>query len=840
MPEFIITLINMSINAGWLVLAIILLRLLFRKAPKFIFVVMWALVGIRLIVPLSFESNLSLQPSGETIPKEIIYSETPEIHSGIGIFNSTVNPVISETFAPTEDTMPVKNTLSAFAIVWLIGLGVMLIYSVISYLLIKRKVRESVVYEKNVFLCDHIPSPFILGIFLPKIYLPSYSGEKEIKYIIAHEKAHLKRFDHLWKPLGFLMLSFYWFNPLLWVAYILLCRDIEGACDEKVIKTLGADIKKDYSTALVNFSHQRRIVTACPVAFGETAVKKRIKTILNYKKPVFWVIIVSVILVIALAIGFLTNPKSEIEIDDPLKVFIDCQIAEHHEGKYLPESSYSAIDYEILGTDEKSNEITVYMWVLYQEYIFTDTGIKESGGAHIPTVITAKNVNGVYQLAEYWEPRDGSYYVNDIKEKFPSHLHSKALDSQSYIKKQDANCLKMAEEYFKENISISNFGGADGPQSLTVEALKEKYPQYFDILTHKGVETYMWEENGKYTCVLTLGTNITKSTDFILGLPAISVDEARVIASTYDQSEIVVIPIKNPNFTEKIERLSGAKAVIMKHTFHRTLTRRKYLPTTSSTILPNPLSCDIDGDGKYETFSLWPGPTSGLFTVNIGIYENGKPEYYNTFNIEHFSEYYVDQSFGNYFVTRGTNDTLKCYAISFLDGNLVLTDESSGEMVSYWGEQGVDAYEHNYEIIESLKTVSWEYNPMHSYTGSSVFNIKFDCNQDKAVVVCNGGQFFDLYSSPQQKGDAVVLSDSDEIGWTPDKLVHEAPENECIHFSLYKDGHIKYAGEIYIYAYKKTDISITYHAHLSTDYPLLFSADGNGMKITPVQNSIKF
>ena len=313
MEAIFIKLLNMSITAGLLALAVIVIRLLLKKAPKAITIVMWALVGIRLICPFSFESVLSLIPSAETIPENIIYSVAPEIQSGIPALNSTINPIISESLAPAarDSVNPMRLITFIAFVIWIVGMIAMILYAIISYIRIYRKVREAAPFKNNIWLCDHIPTSFILGIIRPRIYLPSDIDEKDMEYVIAHEKAHLKRRDHLWKPLAFLLLTVYWFNPVLWIAYILFCRDIEFACDEKVIKEMGSEIKKPYSDALINCSAHRKMITACPLAFGEVGVKGRIKSVLNYKKPAFWVIILAVAICIPIAVGFLTNPKTE-------------------------------------------------------------------------------------------------------------------------------------------------------------------------------------------------------------------------------------------------------------------------------------------------------------------------------------------------------------------------------------------------------------------------------------------------------------------------------------------------------------------------------------------------
>lgn len=326
MADIFIKLLNMSIVAGWLVIAVLLLRVFLKKAPRWIFCVLWAFVALRLLIPFSVQSEASAVPSVETVPPEIVYIEKPYIHSGLDTFNSVFNPIISDVLSPPEtDSVvetepketPAKKVIDIASAVWLCGMAGMAVYGIISYILLKRKVREAAPKDKGIFICDNVTSPFIMGIFRPRIYLPSSVSETDAEMVIAHEKAHIRRKDHLWKPFGFLLLSVYWFNPLLWVAYVMFCKDIETACDEKVIKKYGYEIKKQYSEALLNCSVSGKWVTACPVAFGETSVKSRIKGVLNYKKPAFWIIIVAILACIATSVFFLTDP---LDADDDISI----------------------------------------------------------------------------------------------------------------------------------------------------------------------------------------------------------------------------------------------------------------------------------------------------------------------------------------------------------------------------------------------------------------------------------------------------------------------------------------------------------------------------------------
>lgn len=321
MGEIFLKLLNLSITASWLILAVLCIRLLFRKIPKWITCLLWGVVAIRLIFPLSIESAFSLQLSAEpirtsTMVEGELIPYVPSVDSNIGVVENTVNPLLAEAFAyqETESVAPLQIATEIAGSVWLCGMVVLLIFALVSMIKLRLRVREAVRYKENIYICDAVKSPFILGIIKPRIYLSSALSEEEMDYIIAHERAHLKRKDHLWKPFGYLLLCIYWFNPLCWIAYIMLCKDIELACDEKVIKDMSFGDKKEYSRVLLFCATQRHLVMAYPLAFGEVGVKERVKTVLNYKKPTFWITIAANVVCAIVAICFLTNPAKEYQI----------------------------------------------------------------------------------------------------------------------------------------------------------------------------------------------------------------------------------------------------------------------------------------------------------------------------------------------------------------------------------------------------------------------------------------------------------------------------------------------------------------------------------------------
>ena len=313
MNELFLKIINMSISASWLVLAVLILRFVLKKAPKWINVLLWGIVAIRLICPFSFESPLSLIPSAETIPLNIGMDSTPTINSGISAINNAVNPIISQSNTPMAGASinPLQITIGIYEYIWIFGMIALALYTAISYWRLHRKVDTAVRYKDNIFQSENVSSPFVFGIIKPRIYLPFKMNGQDLEHVVAHEHAHIRRKDHWWKPFGFLLLTIHWFNPLMWMAYVLLCRDIELACDEKVIKELGNEQRGDYTQALVACSVNRRMIAACPLTFGEVGIKERVKSVMNYKKPALWVIIIAVIVCVGVAVCFLTNPKQD-------------------------------------------------------------------------------------------------------------------------------------------------------------------------------------------------------------------------------------------------------------------------------------------------------------------------------------------------------------------------------------------------------------------------------------------------------------------------------------------------------------------------------------------------
>lgn len=310
---------NFAGAAGWVALAVMLVRFLLglpylRRIPRRYTVILWAVVGLRLMIPVSLKSAWSLLPHAEPITQTMLYDPTPTLHTGVPVLNVVINETVMPSLTPNpgDSVNPLQVIAAIGAWIWVAGAVIMLLYMTSSYVCLRQKLRFAVKLdgERDIYESERVISPFVLGVFRPTVYLPCDMDAQTRSHVIAHERAHLSRGDHWIKPFAFVLLSVYWFHPLLWAAYILLCRDIEGACDERAAKDMTEDERKAYARSLVRCSTKSRAVTACPLAFGETGVKQRVTAILDYKRPTLWVLIAAVVLCVVFAVCFGTDPFS--------------------------------------------------------------------------------------------------------------------------------------------------------------------------------------------------------------------------------------------------------------------------------------------------------------------------------------------------------------------------------------------------------------------------------------------------------------------------------------------------------------------------------------------------
>ena len=485
MTDFLLTLLNMSLVSSLLILALLIVRPLLRKAPKAFVCALWALVGLRLVCPITLESSLSLIPTSEPISKDVILTAAEPLGEEAFEALDTQRIIISNTLASPAGASinPMQAISLVAAFIWAVGAALMLIISLVSFLRLRKSVSASINTGGNVFINDDIASPFVLGLVTPRIYIPSSLTEYEKEYVIAHENAHIKRRDYLFKPIGYIILSLHWFNPLVWVAYILLCRDIEAACDQRVIKEMDTQGKKEYSTVLLRLSMPSKKIRACPVAFGEVGVKSRIKGVVNYRKPAFWICIVAVLLTVVLTVGFLTNPLSEegeenksktYTLDERIsKAIVDNNRSQDAEGRFVVENYVELTNYTF------NSDAISYIWAYYGEFEEKDGNVTLSYESYKPAKVTLKKVNDNYVLVDYDTPerRKDTCWVRD---QFPDDLFESAAYTPGYYNDQKKVALETAQLNFGKVKNSNEF-----LPTFNAEVL-EVYDDYMIVSPLKG------------------------------------------------------------------------------------------------------------------------------------------------------------------------------------------------------------------------------------------------------------------------------------------------------------------------------------------------------------------
>lgn len=420
--------LNASIAASWLIIAIMALRFLLKRAPKWTHVALWGLVAVRLLVPFSIESAFSIIPSAEIIPQEILRYEGTQRQEAAHL-DVVSNPLYSNGLTiELEQTIDrVQVHMVYMTLIWFAGIAVLFLYTGITYWQLRRRVDITVWYRDNILQCENISSPFVLGIINPKIYLPLGLDEQDVEHIIAHEQAHIRRKDHWWKLLGFLLLIFHWFNPLMWLAFALLCRDIELACDEKVIKALNNERRADYAQVLVACSVSHRATAACPLAFGEVGVKERVKNIINYKKPTFWIILLTLIAFVAVVICFMTNPM------EPTIGYI-----------------LSNDNYTVLSQEQVDLTLTISKAALPDD-IYTSAG-HEFGKEEVIVYQTETTTIYLYKAMLSNESDEQLYFMFDISYNFPNS--GTVLSAIEYNDRGFRHIIQLRSKDLRDDVNI--------------------------------------------------------------------------------------------------------------------------------------------------------------------------------------------------------------------------------------------------------------------------------------------------------------------------------------------------------------------------------------------------
>ena len=600
MSELFLKIVNMSISASWVVVAVLALRFCLKKAPKWVNVLLWGIVAARMVFPFSIESVLSLIPSAETISPTIMMEQSPSVQTGVPALNHVINPVISGSFtpAPGASANPLQIWIPVLAGIWLFGIVALFLYSAVSYCRLRRKVCEAVILRDNIYQSENVCSPFVLGIIRPKIYLPYHMDSREVGHVIAHEQTHIRRKDHWWKPLGFLLLTIHWFNPLMWLSYVLLCRDIELACDEKVIREMGNEQRADYTQALVASSVNRRLIAACPLAFGEIGVKERVKSVMNYKKPAFWIVLASVIVCAVIAVCFLTNPIG-FQFDVSANTIVS---ANHFDMRNADDPV--AIEMTPAQISELNSRLA---------------GVKNCKRSDKYAGLTPG-----YQISA--QMQDGSYI----------RISGYSLSDNTMVDiEQNGKRYAVSDREFQEYLSRICAGG-DVSAAFDLQPLRAQYPEYFDLDASTGLDVYVWQmsPDSYYFGLLPHTASPRDSTaQELLALRGASSEQMRYILAAYalDPDDIHVIPWQNPIssyipecwiVTENGESLEEKQA--------------QYIETVSTMLfgegdtllhddypIYDSIVFDVDGDGIDEVCVLGFGRTSGLFTFTFRAAEIG-------------------------------------------------------------------------------------------------------------------------------------------------------------------------------------------------------------------------
>lgn len=336
MSKLFLSVVNTSILAGYLVLVVLILRLLLKRAPKRITILLWGIVAVRLVGQFNIQSSLCLFPK-EVISTEINMGQEPLVDTGFLALDNIINPAIHSSLSADQagGISTLQTVVSVLAVVWLAGIAVFFVYTAISFLRIRKNISTAVLVRDNIFQSENVRSPFVFGLVRPRIYLPLHLNEADMSSVIAHEQAHIKCRDYIIKPVGYLLLMVHWFNPLIWLSYMLFCKDIELACDERVIRKYTPKQRADYSQALLNCSTDKHSAMVYPLSFGEVGVKSRVKSVLNYKKPTFWIGVAAIVAIVVMALCFLTSPKFKRE---------ETAIVEDYAGDYVVMRDYYELD----------------------------------------------------------------------------------------------------------------------------------------------------------------------------------------------------------------------------------------------------------------------------------------------------------------------------------------------------------------------------------------------------------------------------------------------------------------------------------------------------------------
>lgn len=813
---FMPKLLNMSLTASVAIVLVILLRLLLKKAPKVISYALWGVVLFRLLCPVSIGSNFSIynlfdapaQESGtitsviEYVPSNIVYTEYPSVALPV----PGISDVINEALPQGREQLvadPLEAPMSIATYVWMIGVLGMVTYSIVSYIRLRRKLSVVVPRRDNIFIADDIKSPFVVGLFRPKIYLPCNLGDKEQEYIILHEQHHIKRLDHVMKALAFLALAIHWFNPLVWVAFILASKDMEMSCDEAVIRKIGGDVRADYSASLLTLATGRRIIAGTPLAFGEGDTKGRINNLSKWKKPAVWVVLVAVVACVVLAVCLLTNPS---QTRDTMKWAQSLSVEDVASADLVVYPQAADKQFKQLSAEELSEMVTLINESKGKYRIEHE----ELAGGGISFYITMKDgtSHSVENIGNTYLVIDGEYYEASY-----NWLNG-------WSKRFGEGNTRIPDQYFSVPLTLDE-----------VLELSQRGHELIwgDFNSYKYYET----GSGLYIRVYEIDD------DFSLWIggsgPEYELEPMYIYLALKDDID-THIDIRDGNVAEFIGQ---HRSVAADHEGTSTLRTGDLIPGTTyvsyQCLYMNPLSsyaamggdsgCKyIIGEDYFATINRNDGSFVSVTNPNMDIATSGLDGLQNMIEVsnwewkefpytdEEWAALYTPQGFGGISNISEIYDEMLYQPLTA--GKFLLKMDNSLWLVELAANQQMGTYLWSiYSLVpeSAMGVAQWEYAPMLS-SRSPYFRFEFDMDYTEISAVCTQSLLVDRDASGTPSDTSLIFKDGNALYWSPIDKDGNVVTAAIIHFSVHQGDIAPYSGTIYIEGNSGSDGRRIYNA----------------------------
>lgn len=813
---FMPKLFNMSLTASVAIVLVILLRLLLKKAPKVISYALWGVVLFRLLCPMSIGSNFSVynlfdapaQESGtitsviEYVPSNIVHTEYPSVALPV----PGISDVINEALPQGQEQLvadPLEAPMSITTYIWMIGVLVMVIYSIVSYIRLRRKLSVVVPLRDNIFIADDIKSPFVVGLFRPKIYLPCNLGDKEQEYIILHEQHHIKRLDHVMKALAFLALAIHWFNPLVWVAFILASKDMEMSCDEAVIRKIGGDVRADYSASLLTLATGRRIIAGTPLAFGEGDTKGRINNLSKWKKPAVWVVLVAVVACVVLVVCLLTNPS---QTRDTMKWAQSLSVEDVASADLVVYPQAADKQFKQLSAEELSEMVALINESKGKYRIEHE----ELAGGGISFYITMKDgtSHSVENIGNTYLVIDGEYYEASY-----NWLNG-------WSKRFGEGNTRIPDQYFSVPLTLDE-----------VLELSQRGHELIwgDFNSYKYYET----GSGLYIRVYEIDD------DFSLRIggsgPEYELEPMYIYLALKDDID-THIDIRDGNVAEFIGQ---HRSVAADHEGTSTLRTGDLIPGTTyvsyQCLYMNPLSsyvamggdsgCKyIIGEDYFATINRNDGSFVSVTNPNMDIATSGLDGLQNMIEVsnwewkefpytdEEWEALYTPQGFGGISNISEIYDEMLYQPLT--TGKFLLKMDNSLWLVELAANQQMGTYLWSiYSLVpeSAMGVAQWEYAPMLSFR-SPYFRFEFDMDYTEISAVCTQSLLVDRDASGTPSDTSLIFKDGNALYWSPIDKDDNVVTAAIIHFSVHQGDIAPYSGTIYIEGNSGSDGRRIYNA----------------------------